>query len=322
MDYYWSEINIFTRWLPSSNQTGILIFDPIDHISIPPWPLTTDKIEIPLLTPDPRQLHDPFWVYYGLLEDVCRLQEKSLSKICDHLRVLETRVSKSGSVPKQEYRKVNDIARHAIHVAEKLDGTAQTVAQIIRQHERHMSSRRNSHSPNATQDIIALEDISRRLSFFQSHIESIRHRSISNTTRIQHELDLAFKILIQYKAALTVDTILTTRLSSSNLKGLSLVIYAFVPPAFFCAAFSMSFFDYNRDLGWAVSGKIWIYFAFIVPTIFMALIWQLWYKHFHIPLPWPKYSPLNLSRHAPALTTSEASGTEMFELMERVVNRR
>ncbi|KAJ6006387.1 hypothetical protein N7451_004331 [Penicillium sp. IBT 35674x] len=290
--YTWSKLSVSTRWLRSTNQMGILLLDP------------TEDISTPLVTPDPRKLNDPFWVYSGILQEVARLQEIAVWKIRNHVRNIEKQAEEEekkkqeekakekekgnenvslGKRPEPEYRRLHDIARHAIHVTESLDVAVQNVNHIIRQHEMYIHARRNLYAPLTSQDT-PFEDISSRLSFFQSHIESIRHRSISNQKRLQNEIQLKFNEVAQYDAGVTVQISHAARLDSATMKTLSFVTLTFLPPTFISAIFSMSFFNYDRDLGWAVSDKFWIYWVFAIPTTVMTgLIWQYWSKLFPNP---------------------------------------
>lgn len=300
--YHWSKLSVSTRWLRSTNQMGILLLDP------------TKDISTPLLNPDPRKLNDPFWVYSGILQEVARLQEDAVWKIRDHVRDIEKMEEKEeqeklkekqrqahqekqkgtekgekkeneykgneykalGKRPSRGYRRLHDIARHAIHVTETLDVAVQNVNHIIRQHEMYIHARRHQYAPQTSQDT-PFEDISSRLSFFQSHIESIRHRSISNQKRLQNEIQLKFNEVAQYDAGVTVQISHAARLDSATMKTISFVTLTFLPPTFVSAIFSMSFFNYDRDLGWAVSDKFWLYWVFAIPTtIATGLLWLLW----------------------------------------------
>lgn len=301
-NYRWSKINVSTRWLRSTKQMGILLLDP------------TEDISIPLLNPDPRHLNDPFWVYSGILQEVARLQEIAVWSIRDHVRNIEKLAEEDekkkqeqkkkekekgnehkslGERPEAEYRPLHDIARHAIHVTETLDVAVQNVNQIIRQHEMYMSVRRDQYAPQTTEET-PFEDISSRLSFFQSHIESTRHRSISNQKRLQNEIQLKFNEVAQYDASVTVQISHAARLDSATMKTLSFVTLTFLPPTFISAIFSMSFFNYDRDLGWAVSDMFWIYWVFAIPTtIATGLIWQYWSRIF------PRHSSSHVQKEKP-----------------------
>ncbi|KAJ6104369.1 hypothetical protein N7523_010689 [Penicillium sp. IBT 18751x] len=263
MDYCWSKIKIFTRWLPSTNQTGIILFD------------TSENMLKSLFHPDPDRIDDPFWVYTRVLEDVARLDEVTVWDIRNHVRKQEKVEFPSGQKPQPDYRRLHDIARHAIHVTEALEVTVQNIDQIGRQHEIFVDSWKGSRARAAHQEV------SRRLAFFKSYIDSARQRSISNEKRLQNEIQLAFNVVAQHDAGITVEISRAARSDSATMKTLAFVTLTFLPPTFICAVFSMSFFHYDSGEGWAVSNQIWIYWVIAVPTtIATALVWNYWTKLF------------------------------------------
>jgi Mg2+ and Co2+ transporter CorA len=263
MSYYWSKIKVFTRWLPSTNQTGILLFD------------TSEDMLKSLFNPVLDQVNDPFWAYTRILEDVAHLDETTVWGIRNHVRGLETMSLPSGLKPQPDYRRLHDIARHAIHVTEALEMTAQNIEQIARQHETFVNSQTDLQAEPAHQEV------SRRLAFFQSYIDSIRQRSISNEKRLQNEIQLAFNIVAQHDAGTTVEISRAARSDSATMKTLAFVTLTFLPPTFICAVFSMSFFHYDTGSGWGVSNRIWIYWVIAIPTtIATALVWNYWSKLF------------------------------------------
>ena len=153
--------------------------------------------------------------------------------------------------------------------------TVQNIEHIARQHENFVNTWTNCQAE------MAYQEISRRLAFFQSYIGSIRHRSISNEKRLQNEIQLAFNIVAQHDASLTVDISRAARADSATMKTLAFATLTFLPPTFICAIFSMSFFSYDTGSGWAVSNKIWIYWAIAIPTtVATALVWNYWHKLF------------------------------------------
>lgn len=260
LKYRWSSIRLFTRWLPSTNQTGILLFDP------------TEDMPNSLLSPDLDQLKDPFWVYSCVLEEVACLGERAVWDIRNHVRDLEKASLPSGRKPQPNYRRLHDIARHSIHVTESLEVTRHNIEHIARQHEIFVNSRTGCQAGSTHQEI------SRRLAFFQSYVGSIQHRSVSNEKRLQNEIQLAFNIVAQHDAGLTVDISRAARSDSATMKTLAFVTLTFLPPTFICAIFSMSFFDYDTGSGWGVSDKIWIYWAIAIPTtIATTLVWNYWH---------------------------------------------
>ncbi|CDM36734.1 hypothetical protein DTO013E5_2856 [Penicillium roqueforti] len=261
--YHWSKIKLFTRWLESTHQTGILLFDP------------TDNLSTPLFDPNLTELDDPFWMYPDILEQVVRFQEGSVWGIRDHVRDAEKEQRPADKKPKPNYRRLHDIARHAIHVTESLDVAVQNIEHLVQQHEIYIKSMQVEPQPKSHQRI------SRRLAFFQSYIGSIRHRSVSNQLRLQNEIQLAFNIVSQHDTSITVDISRATRSDSATMKTLAFITTTFLPPTFLCAVFSMSFFHYDAESGWGVSDKLWIYWVCIIPTIAAsALLWNFWPKLF------------------------------------------
>jgi Mg2+ and Co2+ transporter CorA len=262
MKYHWSKVNLFTRWFKSTEQTGILLFGPPDDLSTP------------LFDPNPTQLNDPFWMYSDILGEVGRLQEGSVWGIREYVRDIEKAETPADQKPNPNYRRLHDIARHAIHVTETLDVAAQNIDHIIKQHEIYTNMLADP-QPRAHQLI------SRRLAFFQSYVGSIRHRSVSNQLRLQNEIQLAFNIVAQHDTSVTVGISRAARSDSATMKTLAFVTTTFLPPTFLCAVFSMSFFHYDLESGWGVSDKLWIYWVCTIPTIVVSvLLWYFWPKMF------------------------------------------
>ncbi|RJE21848.1 hypothetical protein PHISCL_05799 [Aspergillus sclerotialis] len=259
MHYEWSKFNIFTRWL-STNQTAILIFDPRHNNTHYPF---SDFLE-----PDITLLSDPFWVYILVIEEVARLQESAVWAIRNQVRAMETHQKPLGK-PQPDYRRLHDIARHAIHVTETLNVNSETLEHILRHHERNII-------PNQPFEI--RQEVHCRLTFFQSYLSCMRDRSISNEKRLQNEIQLAFNIVAQHDAATTVEISRAARSDSATMKTLAFITLTFLPPTFICTLFSMSFFDFSADSGgWSVSSKIWIYWAFAIPiTAATAFLWYFW----------------------------------------------
>ncbi|KAJ6044428.1 hypothetical protein N7460_005783 [Penicillium canescens] len=222
-----------------------------------------------LMHPDPSLLSDPFWAHPYLMEQIARAQEPSVWAIRDHVRALETERKPEGR-PQPDYRRLHDIARHAIHVNETLDATMQSLEYLMTEHEYY----KNLSHENATS---ASEDIHRRLRFFQSFIANLRSRSISNEKRLQNEIQLAFNTVAQHDSSITLEISRATQLDSATMKTIAFVTLTFLPPTFICAIFSMSFFNYGPDTGWNMSSNFWIYWVFAIPTtVFTTVLWTYW----------------------------------------------
>lgn len=259
--FKWYHTNIFTRWLPSTNQTVILALD-ID-------PPLKDRFLRAAMNPHENWLSDPFWVYPYLVEQIALIQEPAVWAIRDHVRGLETEGKPEGR-PQPDYRRLHDIARHGIHVNETLDMSLQNMEHILTQHDNYMNSKPDNAST-------ASEDIHIRLQSWQSFISNLRCRSISNEKRLQNEIQLAFNTVAQHDASVTLEIGRATQLDSATMKTIAFVTLTFLPPTFICAIFSMSFFDFGGDSGWTMSDQFWIYWVFAIPTTFFTtLVWTYW----------------------------------------------
>ncbi|KAJ5385164.1 hypothetical protein N7517_003075 [Penicillium concentricum] len=259
--FKWYHTNIFTRWLPSTNQTVVLAFD-LD-------PAVKERFLRAVMKPNESWLNDPFWIYPYLVEQVALMEEPSVWAIRDHVRLTETEGKPEGR-PQPDYRRLHDIARHAIHVNETLDIALQNVEHVLIQHESYTNS-------NPDNDSAASEGIHFRLRSWQSFIANLRSRSISNEKRLQNEIQLAFNTVAQHDASVTLEIGRATQLDSATMKTIAFVTLTFLPPTFICAIFSMSFFDFGGDSGWTMSNKFWIYWVFAIPTtVFTTLVWTYW----------------------------------------------
>ncbi|KGO76450.1 hypothetical protein PITC_088640 [Penicillium italicum] len=261
--FKWYQPSIFTRWLSSTNQTVILAFD-LD-------PPIKERFLRAVMKLDENWLSDPFWVYPCLVEQIALIQEPSVWGIRDHVRLMETEGKPEGR-PQPDYRRLHDIGRHAIHVNETLDVALQNIEQILIQHESYTNSNPDNASPSS-------EDIRLRLRSWQSFIENLRSRSISNEKRLQNEIQLAFNTVAQHDASVTLEIGRATQLDSATMKTIAFVTLTFLPPTFICAIFSMSFFNFGGDSGWTMSSKFWIYWVFAIPTtLFTTIVWTYWPK--------------------------------------------
>lgn len=266
MSYEWNKLNIFTRWVASTSQTLVLLFDPNSPIR--------ETILESLSKPNVIQLGIPFWVYSKILESVAHLEESAVWAIRNRVRAIETEV-KTDTVPRPDYRRLHDIARHAIHVTETLDVTVQNIESISKHHVIYMDSNPNDQYSAPDQDI------RNRLAFFRDYIKNMRHRSTSNEKRLQNEIQLAFNTVAQNNAATSVVIGRAAQIDSSTMKTIAFVTLTFLPPTFISSLFSMSFFQCSGDNGWGVSNKFWIYWVFTVPTtIATVMVWHYWHKLF------------------------------------------
>lgn len=272
MEYKWDKLNVFTRWVASTKQTTILIFDPMSPIR--------EAIPKSLLNFNPSFLDDPYWAYPILLDSVADLQESAVWRIRDQVRAIEKEEKPKG-VPKPDYRKLHDIGRHAIHVSETLDVAVQTIESIQRHHINLIMSKIHDQEPAVGQDLRA------QLDFVGGFISNLRHRSTSNEKRLQNEIQLAFNTVAQYNAGTSVEIGRAAQVDSSAMKTIAFVTLVFLPPTYISSVFSMSFFQCGEDNGWGMSNKFWVYWVFAIPTtIVTVIVWQYWHNLF----PGPDYN--------------------------------
>ncbi|KAJ5085299.1 hypothetical protein N7532_010070, partial [Penicillium argentinense] len=268
LNYDWSKINIFSRWIKdkatNKTKTGIIVFDPTEQINYENFQTQTEA-----------NTQDPFWAWPQILHEATNFQDSAVWGIRDVVRKIEKQDRPEGR-PGPDYRRLHDIARHAIHVTESLDVAVQTLEQILRQHQCYTGSIAGIPSqqhPNIPTDIQS------QLGFSQSCLNSLRHRSISNEKRLQNEIQLAFNTVAQHDASVTVKISQAMMSDNTALKTLAFVTFIFLPPTFISSIFSMAFFDFSPDSGFTVSKDMWIYWAFAIPTTLLTgVMWQYWHK--------------------------------------------
>jgi Mg2+ and Co2+ transporter CorA len=270
INYEWYKLNVFARWLFSSKQTILIVFDP-------PTPILV-RLPSPLLD-EPYDMHlgDPFWIYAPLIEEVVRLQDQAVWAIRNQVRAME-REKIPATKPKPNYRLLHDISRHEIHVSETLGVAISTIDSILECHKDVMAS---ILSVDATSNHSS-KHIHQRLLFHKHMLDSLRHRSSSNKERLMNEIQLAFNTIAQYDSGISVDIGRAAQIDSAAMKTISFLTLTFLPATFVSTIFSMSFFNYSPDSGsWTVSDKFWIYWAVAIPlTIVASVVWYYWHKVF------------------------------------------
>ncbi|KAJ5249086.1 hypothetical protein N7468_000537 [Penicillium chermesinum] len=281
-DYRWFKIGIFSRWLPSTHQTGILLLSSDEHMSSFSF------------KPSPGNLIDPFWLYPCILGDIARLQETAIWNIRNEVRKIETKRQLSGESPQPHYERLHEIARHAIHVSESIDVTVRNLQEIVSQHQMYTSQwnmhpdrfvppslREAPENREMQKSLIIYRSLNRRLQFFLSHIESIGHRAKANEKRLQNEIQLAFNLISQRDTAATVQIGEAAQRDSATMKTLSFITLIFLPPTFISTIFGMQFFNYDSTEGFVLTSDFWIYWAIAIPiTMLTGLVWLFWSKIF------------------------------------------
>ncbi|KAH8585403.1 hypothetical protein B0O99DRAFT_657316 [Bisporella sp. PMI_857] len=268
INYDWYKLNVFTRWLSSSSQTILLVFDAPPLIAERLPSLFLDEIDV-------ENFGDPFWIYTLLVEEVVRLQDQAVWAVRNQVRAMENERTPA-TKPKPNYRHLHNIGRHAIHVSETLDIAVKTMDSILTQHKDFTTGMFHVDKKS----IHTSKQIRNRLLFHQHMLTSLRHRSASNKQRLLNEIQLSFNTVAQYDSGISVEIGRAAQVDSAAMKTIAFLTLAFLPATFVSAIFSMSFFNYNADTGsWAVSDKFWVYWAVAVPTtIVTSLSWYYWQK--------------------------------------------
>ncbi|EFQ31735.1 hypothetical protein CGRA01v4_04759 [Colletotrichum graminicola] len=278
--YEWFKLNVFTRWLPSRQQTILIIFDLRTPAASCMTRVPESELD-PLFTiPDPSYFIDPYWIYIQLLEKVVTMQDAAVWAVRDTVRTTEKQrdvVNSSGeSMPKPtpDYRHLHETARHAIHVSETLDLGVTAARKILAQHQ----SLKDESGAGARQEAAwnkAWHHTHQRLQFFEEMLSSLQERSASNKARHFNEISLAYNMVAQFDSRVSVAIGRATQRDSEAMKTIAFLTLLFLPATFVSAVFSTSFFNFDSESGsWQVSDQFWIYWAVAVPiTAVTAVLW-------------------------------------------------
>ncbi|KAI5923696.1 hypothetical protein F4810DRAFT_701134 [Camillea tinctor] len=262
LQYSWEKLNLFVRWIPSTKHTVVVVFDANQAIA--------DQLRKLFKTLDMHHLGDPFWPYMMVADELVRLQDLAVWAIRDHVRDIE-KEKRPEKKPVPDYRRLHDIARHAIHSVESLDVSTLTLDGILAHHEAIKSE-----LPYGREIWRAVH---RRLAFFKQMVGSLRYRAEANAKRLENEIQLAFNTVSQYDSGIAVEMGRVAQVDSRAMRTVSSLTLVFLPPTFISAVFSMSFFDFDGGDGggWAVSDKFWIYWVCAVPiTVLTSVLWYFW----------------------------------------------
>lgn len=166
--YLWHKLNIFSRWIPSTETTTLIVFDP-------PAPIR-GKLPSPMIkVPAHERLGDPFWIYEVLVEEILHLQDQSVWMIRDQVRAIEKNRALV-TRPDPDYGHLHEIARHAIHVSESLEVTVNTLGSILQRHAEYVTS-----ASDADQSLRrASKQLQNRLLFLENMLVGLKYRSTSN----------------------------------------------------------------------------------------------------------------------------------------------
>lgn len=267
--YEWHKTNVLVRWLASSRQTFVLLFDAPDGLRSRMPSLLLDGLHR-------DNLADPFWIYGPLVEEVVRLQDQAVWATRTQVRNMEKGRTQTYT-PGLDFAHVHDVARHAIHVSETLDVGIKTLGEVLREHA--VFTERAAAEPSKRNASRAVDE---RLLFLQHMLEGLRSRAASNQARLDNEKQLAFYMVTQYNAQLSLQMGQSVRSDSTAMRAMAFLTLTFLPATFISAIFSTSFFSYNAETGWTMSSDIWVYWAFAIPVTVITAGVSFWWQNSRI----------------------------------------
>lgn len=263
--YNWINVNILTQWLAANNQ-AVLVFDasPSSKLQFRDALLAGLREEA---------LADPFWVYHRLLNEVISLQDDAIWKARDRVRTVE-RSSSQSMAKRPDYRRMHDLARHAIHIVETVTVTKETIQRIITQHSSFTAGVKDA---TETRQSIT-KRIHDRFLFFEHIASSLQHRAVATKERLANEIQLSFNTVTQQDVATTIEISRIAQIDSAAMKAIAFLTLTFLPATFVSAVFSTSFFNFSPELQrWSVSDKFWVFWACAIPvTVVTPVLWYRW----------------------------------------------
>ncbi|PGH29581.1 hypothetical protein GX50_07659 [[Emmonsia] crescens] len=256
--YDWHQMTMFIRWNPIEKNTFIFCSDFSETLQ--------DALKRRMISVDPS---DPYTWHAIFIDKLRDAYDTSVWKIRDLVRAAE-KARDGNQVAGPNFRKLHNIARHAIHSNETLDVAIDTIDSIVHEHELFIS-REGSTGPHAVPEIIA-NDVTRRLYYHSKELRAIKTRSASLYYRLQNEINVGFNLISQADTA--------------AMKIISAVGLVFLPGTFISTLFGMNFFDFSVDDNtgkqtFAMSDKFWMYWAISLPVtaavILSWVVWDYWY---------------------------------------------
>ncbi|QKX59133.1 uncharacterized protein TRUGW13939_06264 [Talaromyces rugulosus] len=239
-DYKWYEMTFVSRWEAPGSEQILCIDTPED------FPSTLSVI----LGDTAVDFNDPFAMHVPLLQEVVRLNDKSVWAIRDPIRDVEKRRPTAGP----DFEAMHEISRHSIHVSEVLAVSIQTFGKILEQQRKIHEKLPVSLSVDAREQ--AHEDVDFQIQM----MKSLKERSVSNYSRLTSEITVAYNRIAQQ--------------DNRVMKSIGLLTMTFLPATFISAIFSTTFFEYGEEKLQA-SKQLWIYWVVTIPsTLLIVIIWR------------------------------------------------
>ncbi|KAJ3495500.1 hypothetical protein NLG97_g3354 [Lecanicillium saksenae] len=269
-NYEWVKVTCLTHFLSPRNQV-MLVFDPNTQ--------TQALLLESLMGEEPNdELIDPFWVYSRILKNVVELYDQSIWYLRHLVRNLEKSTEGTGRAP--NYRKLHDLARHAIHIVETTSVGTNTSQRIHVAHKEYMDESKLSEQPPTASETRTQKRIQNQLLESDLSINNLQERASATNKRLHNEIQLSFNLVVQKDSGMTLKMSRIAQDDSKVMRMIAFLTLTFLPATFVSAVFSTSFFNFNPDANkWTVSNKFWIFWVISVPitllTLFMCHKWGL-----------------------------------------------
>ncbi|KAK5629299.1 hypothetical protein RRF57_005014 [Xylaria bambusicola] len=120
-----------------------------------------------------------------------------------------------------------------------------------------------------------------RLDFLAGKLEGLENYSHVSLERLKTQREVMLSILDQRESRLSLRIAAqqhrladASKRDSTSMKTLTFLGSLFLPGTFISSVFSMSFFDFSRDLKESTSSSVWLYFVLMIPlTMFFVGVW-------------------------------------------------
>ncbi|KAI1369004.1 hypothetical protein F5Y08DRAFT_353525 [Xylaria arbuscula] len=120
-----------------------------------------------------------------------------------------------------------------------------------------------------------------RLDFLAGKLDGLENYTHVSLERLKSQREVMLSILDQRESRLSLRIAAqqhrladASKRDSTSMKTLTFLGSLFLPGTFISSVFSMSFFDFSKDLKDSASSSLWLYFAIIIPlTLFFVGIW-------------------------------------------------
>ncbi|KAI0099280.1 hypothetical protein GGR51DRAFT_552019 [Nemania sp. FL0031] len=120
-----------------------------------------------------------------------------------------------------------------------------------------------------------------RLDFLAGRLDSLESYAHVSLERLKSQREVMLSILDQRESRLSLRIAAqqhrladASKRDSTSMKTLTFLGSLFLPGTFISSIFSMSFFDFSKELKNSASSNIWLYFVLMIPlTIFFVGIW-------------------------------------------------